>query len=538
MFKFEKHSATWKIFLTQFSSLLKSQRFYLLGIATTACVLHLGLVENNPKASPELVQYLICWTIIIIALYRNNGLPNNESNTKIDSSFIGLVLLFLVIVRLINQWLLDVILLRLTPLITALALGLIAFGWRGTLRQWRLFSLACLMICPIPDLISEKLLPWNQVTTATSAFILHYLGIKAQYYDVTLMIPTGSVAVGYGCTGAPLIILMLKILVLVAVIFSLTSLQKLKLSLIAIGTGFFLGCVRVAVLVYVVNDNNLFHYWHDAKGSQIFLSIATITFVGFCSWVIPVEDFYPTTPAPQFRFNPNDENSELRSTITQFWRLPLLAITWLGVVFAAVYLACVPSSGRGRLLAYTFPDSSLSGWQMVSSKPITLVKDINPGLEWVQTGKEYRYIYKQQQLEISMLYVVNTLGNADTFFKQLTGNTSVKFSLGKIKQLKSIGYYALTTDSHQAYLTACINPRGGSSVTSAQFLQNRISYDFTWNRITPWLLGTSTLKDNRGVWVQLSIPLDGTTKEQALKTLESIWSDNYPTWQKQFPSLR
>ena len=212
----------------------------------------------------------------------------------------------------------------------------------------------------------------------------------------------------------------------------------------------------------------------------------------------------------------------------------------MGVVFTAIYLVSVPAAGIRLLLAYNFPDKvDLNSWQQVSARALNLPKSNAhkiSGAGLVQSGKQYRYIKNNQQLELQMLYVVNTKGELDPLLIQPT-EIEVKSSKQNIRKRDGIGYYELKTDGNLAYLNACINPRGGSTVTSAQFNHNRFKYDFTWSRILPWVLGKEVLKDNRCIWAQLSTPLHGATSYDAYQTLESVWADNYTTWQSRFPAL-
>ena len=94
-----------------------------------------------------------------------------------------------------------------------------------------------------------------------------------------------------------------------------------------------------------------------------------------------------------------------------------------------------------------------------------------------------------------------------------------------------MGYYILYNDKKNAYLTSCINPRGGSTVNSSQFMQNRYKHDINSQRILPWILGQDVFRDDRCIWIQLSIPLDREVVTTTYTVLESIWDDNYATWQ-------
>lgn len=517
-----------QLFLTQARPIFKDQRFYLLGLITTLVVLHLSLVLNHPLQRNLLSDYILFWAGIILLLWRTGDQKDLDSNLL--SSLFGLLLLILVIVRPLYLWNLDTALFLGGPLVAFAGLGLIVLGFRGLRRQWHFLLLLCLMVFPTPILTLEHLLPFTHLTAATSGFLLHYIGFKATYQADLLTLPTGQVLVGYACTGGPLIIYLLKICLLCVIIFPLNWLQKLGLALCAIGTGFGVGCLRVALLATVVNNSDLFHYWHDEKGGQIFLAVATTIFVVLCNWLLPIDEF-------------NSRKKQLQATPavgSPQWRIPLLLTTWMGMVLAAVYLVCVPNSRRA--IAYTFPDKfAIKGWQQVSAHPVgaPVVKDITAAndSDFMLSGKQYRYRHNNREVDVQMRYIVSTQGDIENYLKKFTEITQVKDIQKNIRYKDGIGYYVLLTDSNQAYLTACINPRGGSTVTQAQFLHNRNNYDFTSNRILPWLLGTAILKDNRCLWVQLSTPLDGANSEPAYRILESVWAANYTARLTQFPEL-
>ncbi|MBO3459248.1 cyanoexosortase A system-associated protein [Aetokthonos hydrillicola Thurmond2011] len=495
---------------------------------TTLVVLHLSLVLNHPLQRNLLSDYILFWAGIILVLWKTKRQKDLDSNLL--SNLFGLLLLIFIIARPLYLWNLDTALFLGGPLVAFAGLGLIVFGFRGLQRRWHFVLLLCL-IFPTPSLTLEHLLPFTHLTTATSGFLLHYIGFKVTYQGDLLTLPTGQVSVGYLCTGGPLIIYLFKICFLSIITFSLNWLQKLGLALCAIGTGFAVGSVRIALLAVVVNNERIFHYWHDENGSEIFLAIAVTIFVILCNWLLPLEEF-------------NSRKKQLQTTpvfgCLQKWRIPMLLVTWSTLVLGAVYLICAPSSIG--VLADALPDKlAIKGWEQVwvdqvntsFRKEIITVNDSDQAL----SSKRYIYHHNNQYINVQMRYIVNTYGNIENYLKKFTEITNVK-DIGKnIHSKNGIGYYVLLNDSNQAYLTACINPRGGSTVTQDQFLSNRNSYDSTANRILPWLLGTAILKDNRCLWIQLSTALDGAGSESTYPILESVWDTNYTLWRSHFPKL-
>lgn len=145
-------------------------------------------------------------------------------------------------------------------------------------------------------------------------------------------------------------------------------------------------------------------------------------------------------------------------------------------------------------------------------------------------GKRYRYLYGEKYLDIEMRYLNNTNGDLKSFINSQTGKL-----LPTLKD-SDRGFYSIYSDENKAYLSACINSRGGSTVTNDQFNRDRLIYDVRLNRILPWLLGQAELKDRRCLWAHLSIPLESKAfQEKTYQTLKIAWFDWYDWWQSNFP---
>jgi cyanosortase A-associated protein len=152
-------------------------------------------------------------------------------------------------------------------------------------------------------------------------------------------------------------------------------------------------------------------------------------------------------------------------------------------------------------------------------------------------GKKYQYSIDGLPIEINLRYAVGTEGSIYSYLK---GITDIQISEDQLRQ-KSIrkdpvGYYATFTHQNRAYLTACINPRGISTVTQEQFIDNASAQAMDREVIVSWLLGQKDLRDRRCLWTLMSTPLNtnsdlGTTNQK----LEKIWFLWYEWWQPRFP---
>ncbi len=107
-----------------------------------------------------------------------------------------------------------------------------------------------------------------------------------------------------------------------------------------------------------------------------------------------------------------------------------------------------------------------------------------------------------------MRYMVKTHGNVKSFIEKYY---SLPLSSGQptlvLRQQANTGFYNLFTYQQRAYLSTCINSRGGSTVTAPQFRRNRLIYDMRLGRLFPWLVGQGTIRDRRCLWAHLSVPL-------------------------------
>ena len=215
-------------------------------------------------------------------------------------------------------------------------------------------------------------------------------------------------------------------------------------------------------------------------------------------------------------------------------RTVLLAATATAIALTLGKSIIYPEVKSPQIANYRFPESiALSQWKFSFSKPV------NPNLVQYPayisgkfiSGKHYRYRQNERYLEIEMRYLVNTDGDLKSFITHQTGKLSPV-----LKQDPERGFYSIYTVKDQAYLSACINPRGGSTVTSDRFKRNRLIYDTRINRVFPWLLGQAEFQDKRCLWAHLSMPLERNTSiDETYPILETVWFDWYDWWRSHFP---
>lgn len=236
-------------------------------------------------------------------------------------------------------------------------------------------------------------------------------------------------------------------------------------------------------------------------------------------------------------------NSQWRSI-----RLGLLATAFVGTTLVWVRVAAMPkvdsqtASKPENTLQTSVP---LAGWQLITSEPIDLDKQSNQEAteeksNEFQFGRRYQYQQNNLALQADQIYTKSD-GNVSRYLfvyspiRTANANMKVKFQPG-------VGHYGLVTHDGKAYLSACINPRGSSTVTESQFTQNRYAHDLQITRIVPWVLGQESLIDYRCLWTLMSVPVKNSSAsvpvvadEQAYKALETAWFSWHQWWQANFP---
>lgn len=242
-------------------------------------------------------------------------------------------------------------------------------------------------------------------------------------------------------------------------------------------------------------------------------------------------------------------------------RLGLLAATFVGALLVWGRITLIPkvSSDAAQTPENTLPESvPLPGWQAIASQPLSkeqLAAETpnrppptaaataaeSKEAQEIKMGRRYRYQQGEQTLQADQLYVQSD-GNVSRYLfvysPVYTANATMQ-----VKFQPNVGHYALVARGDRAYLTACINPRGISTVTESQFTQNRYASDLKPERILPWLLGQESLIDSRCLWTLLSVPLPASAAAspnpaidaQTTKTLETAWVDWHQWWQANFP---
>jgi cyanosortase A-associated protein len=207
--------------------------------------------------------------------------------------------------------------------------------------------------------------------------------------------------------------------------------------------------------------------------------------------------------------------------------IPLLS----GVFFVWGQSIFYPNQVKNTATPFVFPDAiALSGWKSSSHHSL----NNHPIRRDFIAGKLYQYSQNQSVVDVEVRYLVDTDGDVKHYLQGYQKRSSDRSS---VRYRPEIGFYQVSSDTHHAYLTACINSQGGSTVTGIQFRDNRNAHDLRSDRVIPWLLGQSSLRDFRCLWTHFSTPLKD-SPEQTYSTLESVWLAWYASWRPAVSNLK
>lgn len=216
----------------------------------------------------------------------------------------------------------------------------------------------------------------------------------------------------------------------------------------------------------------------------------------------------------------------------QLLRLPVLAATFGGVALTFGKVALMPAPAPQ---AIALPRSvSLNDWQLVSSTAMRPEGNATNERSAAVSGTLYRYRQGDRTLDIEMRYLVDDDSEVRNLMLKY-GKKSAASAPATVQFQEGTGYVSLSSGQSQLYLSSCINSRGSTTVTAAQFNQNRYAHDLRLDRALPVLLGQQSLRDSRCLWTHMTLSLNKESSDSARQVLLDVWKDWYQWWQPRFP---
>jgi cyanoexosortase A len=270
---------------------LQSEGLWLFSSVLGIACLYLNLIWKTTANIDLLTTNSFYWGAIIWLLWRRKD-QLRYYNEPI-ASFIGLLLVGLILSKTFTLFWFESTLLPLLPISLAIALALIASGCRGFSQYYRELFFVWFLFFPegVIGNFLDSIIHITILSAKFATYFLYYIGfnVASQGNQVLISLPElgeFKAIVDYPCAGVPMILLMFKLALLLICFTSLSKQEKYLIPLFAIVLGFLLGVIRVCILTLLIPDAAKFAYWHGAPGSQIFSTLAITIFAGFCYWIL------------------------------------------------------------------------------------------------------------------------------------------------------------------------------------------------------------------------------------------------------------
>lgn len=261
---------------------LKNSKLWLLGIATGLIAIHLTLTSRANDAS-LLGTSVLFWFAISSLLWSKRDILS--FNSGILSSFCGVLLISLVLLKstFISSY--DIFL-RISPLVSALGVALIASGFKGLRQYWQELLILCFLV-PSPGALA-LIIDISKFTAQFTTAILWYLGFEVVRQGVLVHLPTGSIEVYPGCSGIESMLQMLGLAVLFLVMFPTARREKILLPFVAIFIAFVINGFRVTLMAVLAASSTpkALEYWHKGDGSLIFSMISVLLLGLYCLFLL------------------------------------------------------------------------------------------------------------------------------------------------------------------------------------------------------------------------------------------------------------
>ncbi|MEM8640312.1 MAG: cyanoexosortase A system-associated protein [Cyanobacteria bacterium P01_G01_bin.54] len=221
------------------------------------------------------------------------------------------------------------------------------------------------------------------------------------------------------------------------------------------------------------------------------------------------------------------------------WRWPILFVNVILLGTCVGWVALDPKVGR--LQVYEFPEQvALDSAQHQDSDRLKPVKKPEYEGSSYPAGQHYQYRVAGRPLDVEIRYVIKTQGGVDKFTREHPHFADAEEQnaevVAQLRFDRETGHYALLNYNERTYLSACINPRGKTTASSEQYVQNQDLYDTVLGRTGTWLLGRERWRDNRCLWTLMYTPT-GANSQQSQARLEALWEEWAPYWQTNFPPL-
>ncbi|WP_066380131.1 MULTISPECIES: cyanoexosortase A [unclassified Anabaena] len=259
---------------------LKKHQFFVLGIASCLIAIIMTVTWRAEDVSQLGMTMLFMLAVGSMIWEKRQRLT---WKTDIFSSVFSMILIACILWQSVSLNQSDNVLFftHLSPFLSAIAIGLLASGWRGLRQYWQ--EIIVLFFLGVPELILEKLIYIAPLTANFATILLWYSGFDVLLHEeiyITLVTTLGSqtVKVDPGCSGIGLISYLLGVSILALVMFPIEKTKTIIVPIISVILAFFFNGIRVAIMAVLASKNQEFDFWHTGGGSQVIGTIAVLVF--------------------------------------------------------------------------------------------------------------------------------------------------------------------------------------------------------------------------------------------------------------------
>ncbi|MCM1981603.1 exosortase/archaeosortase family protein [Lyngbya confervoides] len=239
--------------------------------------LHLALVYRMSSHLDELVIAALFWLVLYRRIRGLGAVQDSlaeRGNSRSDrwSQLLAGVIVACLLTHSFSFYWFDSSFTNLMPGLAVLAIGLLGAG-----RRLRLFYLELLFSSSF--LIPKTLLTvWlnqgsglllQKLTAQAAAFVLYYIGLPVALQGIQIQLPQGQVHVELGCTAYPAVMALVQIWFLLMLLMPMGGGPTLKVGGITLIVTYLITVARVAYLAFIVDQPQLFEFWHGDPGQEI-----------------------------------------------------------------------------------------------------------------------------------------------------------------------------------------------------------------------------------------------------------------------------
>ncbi|MBW4464429.1 MAG: cyanoexosortase A [Pegethrix bostrychoides GSE-TBD4-15B] len=245
------------------TQLTKHPQYVLLGLAT--CLFSICFVSTWRAGALTHLGVSGLFLLVVITLVWENH-PGYEYRHERWASLAAVLLIGWLLWQSLSVTLHQQLPLRVLPFASALAIALLASGFRG-LWQYRR-ELAIMFMLALPSLLLS-LLDISVLTAQMAARLLHWGGVQVVQDGVALTLPMGMTIVHPGCSGLESIAYLIGIAVVCLTLYPVKRVRQVIALLAAGWIGFGVNSLRVATMATLAapRDDEALLSWTEGDGA-------------------------------------------------------------------------------------------------------------------------------------------------------------------------------------------------------------------------------------------------------------------------------